>query len=178
MSPTWILIPFPLFSKYYPVQQSKGFIYFLLHTVAHVCMGFSSWMSKCNLLPIGKSKRFLGFDTRFCISSMTGSCLLQSCSEASTEIGRPIPDSKGLQIKCSNQTTSSCSNYSCLKSHGKAVNTRTRALPHISSTTVTHLARRGMMLLTGNCFQLRVCFQNNTTLKKKKKEKTVTVYPG
>lgn len=131
-------------------QQSL--YYFILHTTGHVFL----------CLNHGKSKRFLAFGTRLCISSMMSSYLLQLGIEASTEIDSLIPDSKGLQIKCSIQATSFQSS-SCLESHGKEVNVKTRAMPHLSSTRMTPLACQEVMLLTGDFFQLHICFQNNIT---------------
>ena len=82
-------------------KRANALLLSLAHRSPSVCIPglLKLDVSKSNLLPIGRSKSFLGFDARFCISGMTGSCLLQSCVEASTEIGRLIPDSKDLQIK-------------------------------------------------------------------------------
>lgn len=156
----------PLIFQVLSCIAEQRLCYFHLHSVAHVFISpsFSSsmFLNRTFCLQARESKRFLGFDMRFCIFGLIGSCLLQLCVEGSTDIGRLIPDSKDLEIQCSNQTTSSCSKYSCLNSHGKAESVR--------ASTVTQLTCWGMMLMTENCFQLHIHCQNNTAFKRKKRK--------
>lgn len=94
------------------------------HTTTHHPPSFSGWMLPTVAFCLSKSKKFLGFDRRFCISSMIGTDMLQQCMEASAETDRLIRDTKGLLIECNNQMTSFHLWYSCLKSHRRAMDMR------------------------------------------------------
>lgn len=94
------------------------------HTTTHHPPGFSGWMFPTVAFSLSKSKKFLGFVRRFCISNILGTPMLQQCVEASAETGRLICDTKGLLSECNNWKTSSYLCYSCLKSHRRAMDMR------------------------------------------------------